>query len=95
MAIEFSVQEARNILNGLDRSCPELEILDHGQSVYMTRDEQARVFEIYGVENTEHNEPLYELKAKDKEEYVFVNRYYRLRGGGEGQLPPEELPDVD
>jgi len=83
MPVEFSVQETRNILSGLGRECAELEILDHSHSVFMTRDPEARVFEIYGTENTEHNEPLYELRARDKEEYAFVNRYYILRGGRE------------
>ncbi len=94
MAVEFSAQEARNILSGLERECPELEVLDHAQSVFVTRDEESRTFEFYGVENTEPNDPLYVLRARDKEEYAFVNRYFMLRGGGNGGASPEDLPGV-
>lgn len=95
MAVEFSAQEARNILSGLERECPELQVLDHSHSVFMTRNEESRMFELYGVENTEQNEPLYVLRAKDKEEYAFVNRYYMLRGGGEGRASAGNPPGVE
>lgn len=79
MSVTFTAQEVRNILSGLDRHSPELDVLDTTDDVFVVRDMGNKVFEIYGVEDVEDHEPLYVLDAEDEGEFGFFNRYYMLR----------------
>jgi len=98
LAIQFTAQEVRNILSGIDRSSEELDVLNTSDFVYVQRNMSDKQFAIYGVEDTEHVEPLYVLDPENEAEFGFFNRYYMLRNDEfdfEGEDDPTDVPGVD
>jgi hypothetical protein len=97
MSVRFTAQEVRNILSGLERSAPALEVLGTSDDVYVNRDLGDKRFEIYGVPEPEDHDPLYVLDAEDEAEFGFFNRYYMLRDDDfdfDGNDDPTDVPGV-
>lgn len=96
-SVKFTAQEVRNILSGLERSSPELDVLRTTDDVHVVRDLGEKRFEIYGVKDTDNHDPLYVLDAEGEGEFGFFNRYYMLRNKEfdfDGPDDPTDVPGV-
>jgi len=97
LLVEFTAQELRNILSGIERTSEELEVLGTSYSLYVKRDLPNKTFYIYGEKETESVEPLYELEAEHDGEFGFFNRYFMLRSGEfdfDADDDPTDVPGV-
>lgn len=90
MAVEFTAQEMRNVLAGLDREAEALEPFTPEDTVYLERDLSEKVFRVYGTQPEDLVEPLIVVGPDEEAAFGFVNRYYMLR---EGTFNPMENDD--
>lgn len=95
--VEFTAQELRNILSGIDRTSEELEVLNTSYPLYLKRDLSNKTFYVYGDKETTSVDPLYVLRAEHDGEFGFVNRYFMLRSGEfdfDADDDPTDVPGV-
>lgn len=92
--VEFTAQEVRNILRGIDRQSEELEVLGTSYTLYVIRDLTEKTFTIYGDRDVDQLEPLYQLNPENEAEFGFFNRYYMLRSNEFDFDGPDEPTDV-